>query len=97
MHVEKFHSDVRKELLDIRTQHPHVRKLLVNMRMLLLHVAKLLRKERREAAPVRRDIFFAVPPHLENNGPMRRESACAKDEEERAMNEVRPSISNHCC
>lgn len=46
------------------------------------------RKERREAAPVRRDIFFAVPPRLENNGPMRRESACAKDKEERAMNEI---------
>uniref|UniRef100_UPI0040568F6E tetratricopeptide repeat protein n=1 Tax=Candidatus Electronema sp. TaxID=2698783 RepID=UPI0040568F6E len=56
--------------------------------MLLLHVEKLLRKERREAALVRRDIFFAVPPHLENNGPMRRESACAEDEEELAMNEA---------
>lgn len=88
MHVENLLTDVRKELLDIRTQHPHVRKLLVNMRMLLLHVAKLLRKERREGAAVRRDIFFAVPPHLENNGPMRRESACATDKEDLAMNNL---------
>jgi hypothetical protein len=58
------------------------------MRKLHLHVAKLLRKERREAAPVRRDIFFAVPPRLENNRPVLRESACATDKEERAMNEV---------
>ena len=58
------------------------------MRMLLLHVEKLLRKERREAAPVRRDIFFAVPQHLENNGPMLRESARVEDKEEQAMNKA---------
>ena len=95
MHVEKLLTDVRKELLDIRTQHPHVRKLLVNMRMLLLHVAKLLRKERREAAPVRQDIFFAVPPRLENNARTRRESACAEDKEELAMNNLNVWITQY--
>ncbi len=95
LHVENLLTDVRKELLDIRAQHPHVRKLLVNMRMLLLHVEKLLRKERREAAPVRRDIFFAVPPRLENNRPVLRESACATDKEELAMNNLSVWINQY--
>ncbi len=96
LHVEKLLTDVRKELLDIRTQHPHVRKLLVNMQMLLPHVEKLLRKERREAAPVRRDIFFAVSPRLENNGPMRRESACADNKEGLAMNDYQRLLLPIC-
>ena len=64
-------------------------------RFLLAKERLSVRKERREAAPVRRDIFFAVPPRLENNGRMRRESACAEDKEERAMNNLSTLTSQY--
>jgi tetratricopeptide (TPR) repeat protein len=64
-------------------------------RFLLAKERLPVRKKRREAAPVRRDIFFAVPLRLENNRPVLRESACATDKEERAMNNLNVWISQY--
>ncbi len=44
---------------------------------------------------IRRRIFFEEVPRLENNARTRRESACAKDKEERAMNEVSVWITQY--
>uniref|UniRef100_UPI004056CD09 tetratricopeptide repeat protein n=1 Tax=Candidatus Electronema sp. TaxID=2698783 RepID=UPI004056CD09 len=73
----------------------HVEKLLRKKRFLLAKERLPVRKECREAAPVRRDIFFAVPPRLENNRSVRQESACATDKEELAMNEVSVWITQY--
>jgi tetratricopeptide (TPR) repeat protein len=73
----------------------HVEKLLRKKRFLLAKERLLLHKKRREAAPVRWDIFFAVPLRLENNRPVLRESACATDKEELAMNEVSVLITQY--
>ena len=64
-------------------------------RFLLAKERLLLHKKRREAAPVRRDIFFAVPLRLENNRPVLRESACATDKEELAMNNLSTLTSQY--